>query len=146
MKKRVSLHANLVLLVLILSFPAQGIEQKPQGQKAKEIVNAAAVRGGLIVHPGCGDGRFTAELRLNDCYIVQGLDTDATNVKKTREHIKSLGIYGKVTADTFDGKHLPYTDNLVNLLVASNGKFQVGTAWSGHYQRKEDHQAMAERH
>ncbi|MHC4314995.1 MAG: outer membrane protein assembly factor BamB family protein [Planctomycetota bacterium] len=125
MKKRVSLTANLVLLVLILSFPAQGIERKPQGQNAREIVNSAAVRGGLIVHLGCGDGRLTTELRVNDRYIVQGLDTDATNIKKAREHIKSLGIYGKVTADTFDGKHLPYADNLVNLLVVSNGKFQV---------------------
>lgn len=125
MNKRISLAANFVLLVLILSFPAQGSEQKPQGQKAREIVNAADVRGGLIVHLGCGDGRLTSELRVNDSYLVQGLDTDATNVKKTREHIKSLGIYGKVTADTFDGKHLPYADNLVNLLVVSGGKCQV---------------------
>ena len=127
MKRRLSFHTNLVLLVLISSFPAQGAERKPRDQKAREIVNAAAVRGGLIVHLGCGDGRFTSELRVNDRYIVQGLDTDATNVKKAREHIKSLGIYGKVTADTFDGKHLPYTDNLVNLLVVSGGKCQVSS-------------------
>ena len=127
MRRIMSFHTNLVLLVLISSFPAQGLEQKPQGQKAREIVNAAAVRGGLIVHLGCGDGRFTAGLRVNERYIVQGLDTDATNVKKAREHIKSLGIYGRVTVDTFDGKHLPYTDNLVNLLVVSNGKCRVSS-------------------
>ncbi|MHC4641696.1 MAG: class I SAM-dependent methyltransferase, partial [Planctomycetota bacterium] len=125
MKRKISFHAKLVLLVLFLSLSTEGSEQKPQDHKAREIINAAGVRGGLIVHLGCGDGRLTTELRVNDRYIVQGLDTDATNVKKAREHIKSLGIYGKVTADTFDGKHLPYADNLVNLLVVSNGKFQV---------------------
>ncbi|MHC4546920.1 MAG: outer membrane protein assembly factor BamB family protein [Planctomycetota bacterium] len=94
-------------------------------EQARQILDKTDIKGGLIVHLGCGNGRFTAKLRVSDRYIVQGLDTDVTNVKKTREHIKSLGIYGKVTANTFDGKHLPYTDNLVNLLVVSSGKFQV---------------------
>jgi len=125
MRIGMSFNVNLVLLALVLSFSAQGVEQKPQGQKALEILNATAVRGGLIVHLGCGDGRLTAELRVNDRYIVQGLDTDAKSAEKARQYIKSLGIYGSVTADTFDGKHLPYTDNLVNLLVVSNGECQV---------------------
>jgi len=30
------------------------------------IVEASGVRGGLIVHAGCGDGKLTAELRLGD--------------------------------------------------------------------------------
>ncbi|MHC4737072.1 MAG: outer membrane protein assembly factor BamB family protein, partial [Planctomycetota bacterium] len=94
-------------------------------EQARQILDKTDIKGGLIVHLGCGNGRFTAKLRVSDRYIVQGLGTDVTNVKKTREHIKSLGIYGKVTANTFDGKHLPYTDNLVNLLVVSSGKFQV---------------------
>jgi len=100
-------------------------EQKPRDQRARGILDAAGVRGGLVVHLGCGDGRFTAELRVNDRYVVQGLDTDAANVRRARQHITSLGVYGKVTAETFDGKHLPYTDNIVNLLVASDGKCQV---------------------
>jgi outer membrane protein assembly factor BamB len=120
MKRRIFFHATFVLFVLVLIFPAKGPALMSQDKKAREIVNAAGVKGGLIVHLGCGDGRFTAELRVNDSYIVQGLDTDIANVQKAREHIKSLGIYGKVTADTFDGEHLPYTDNLVNLLLVTS--------------------------
>jgi len=67
-------------------------------------------------------------LRVSDGYVVQGLDADAGNVAEARRHIRSLGIYGKVTADTFDGEHLPYTDNLVNLVVVSGFSVQV----SGH--------------
>jgi SAM-dependent methyltransferase len=125
MRRRISLYAGFVLLMLITSFLAQGSEQVPQNQNASEIVDAAGVRGGLIVHLGCGDGKFTAELRASERYVVQGLDTEATNVKKARELIKSLGIYGQVTVDTFDGKKLPYTDDLVNLLIASNSECQV---------------------
>jgi len=88
-----------------------------QTRSAAEIVQSTSVKGGIISHVGCGDGEFTAGLRINDRYIVQGLDTDAANVQKARQHIKSLGIYGEVTAETFDGKHLPYADNLINLLI-----------------------------
>ncbi len=85
--------------------------------QAQDILDATGVQGGLVVHVGCGDGRGTAALRVNDSYLVHGLDTDAKKVAAAREHIKSLGLYGPVAVDTFDGKQLPYTDNLVNLVV-----------------------------
>jgi len=88
------------------------------GGRALETPEATGVKGGLVVHVGCGDGKLTAALRANDRYLVHGLDNDATNIAKAREHIRSLKRYGKVSVDTFDGKHLPYVDNLVNLLVA----------------------------
>ena len=76
------------------------------------------VKGGLIVHLGSGDGKLTAALCANDKYLVHGLDTDSEQVAETRKHICSLGLYGKVSVDTFDSRHLPYVDNLVNLIVA----------------------------
>ncbi len=85
---------------------------------AREIIEQTSVRGGLVVHLGCGDGRFTAALHVNDRYVVHGLDTDMANVEKARTFIQSLGPYGPVSADSFDGVHLPYVDNLVNLVVA----------------------------
>ena len=87
------------------------------GDPAREILDAAGVRGGLVVHLGCGDGRLTASLLADDSYLVQGLDTDAVNVAAARKHVHSLGLYGKVSCDTFDGVRLPYADNLVNLIV-----------------------------
>ena len=68
MKRKTSFLTSLILLVLIWSLPAQGSEQ--QKQKARKILDTADVRGGLIVHIGCGDGGLTAELRVNDRYIV----------------------------------------------------------------------------
>jgi len=40
---------------------------------AREILAVTGVRGGLIVHLGCGDGRLTAALHADDAYLVQGL-------------------------------------------------------------------------
>ncbi|MDP6636459.1 MAG: PQQ-binding-like beta-propeller repeat protein [Phycisphaerae bacterium] len=87
---------------------------------AKDTLAVSGVKGGLVVHVGCGEGKLTATLRANDRYLVHGLDTDATNIAKAREHIRAKGLYGPVSVDTFDGKRLPYVDNLVNLLVADD--------------------------
>ncbi|MHC4439850.1 MAG: class I SAM-dependent methyltransferase, partial [Planctomycetota bacterium] len=131
MNKQKFFSAGIVILLCVLTAHAQmlptteiiqstGVEGVPpsnRGQDARDTVEITCIKGGIIVHVGCGDGEFTASLRINDRYIVQGLDTDAANVQKARQHIKSIGIYGKVPAETFDGKHLPYADNLINLLL-----------------------------
>ena len=57
---------------------------------------------------------------LNDRFCVHGLDTDAANVREAREHVRSLGIHGRVSVGLFDGKRLPYVDDLVNLLIADD--------------------------
>jgi outer membrane protein assembly factor BamB len=89
-------------------------------EEANRILNATGLKGGLIVHIGCGEGKLTAALRVNDRYVVQGLDTDADNVAGARKHADSLGVYGPVSFDTFDGKHLPYVNDMVNLIVAED--------------------------
>jgi len=85
---------------------------------AREILRRTGVRGGLIVHLGCGDGKLTAALRANDSYIVHGLDRDPENVALARKHICKLGLYGPVSAEQSDGKSLPYADNLINLVFS----------------------------
>jgi len=84
---------------------------------AEQIIDTAGIKGGLIVYIGCGDGRLTAALGANDSYIVQGLDADVTTARQT---IRSLGLYGKVSAEPWTGIRLPYVDNLVNLVVADD--------------------------
>jgi ubiquinone/menaquinone biosynthesis C-methylase UbiE len=106
--------AFLVAIPCMLS----AAEAQPMAQEARQILDATNVKGGLIVHVGCGDGKLTAALHANDRYLVHGLDKDAENVQQAQKHIRSLGLYGKVSVGQWKGKHLPYIDNLVNLLVA----------------------------
>ncbi len=89
----------------------------PADAQARQILDATGVRGGLVVHLGCGNGTLTAALRASDRYIVQGLAAEDSDVASAREHIRSLGIYGPVSVDRLDGDRLPYVDNLVNLVV-----------------------------
>jgi outer membrane protein assembly factor BamB len=87
---------------------------------ATDIIKDTNFKGGLIVHLGCGDGKLTAALYINDRCLVHGLDTDPDAVAKARKHIQSLGLYGPVSVETLDGPDLPYVDNLVNLLVTED--------------------------
>ena len=57
----------------------------------------------------------------SDGFVVHGLDSKPENVAAARQHIQSLGLYGKVSADVYDGKQLPYVGDCVNLIVASDG-------------------------
>jgi len=107
----VGLALVATLAVLRLAPAGQPEEQGPQ------LLRAAGVSGGLIVHVGCGDGRLTAALRANPGCLVHGLDSDPLLVERARKHLRSLGVYQAVSVDRFDGKHLPYVDDLVNLVV-----------------------------
>ncbi|NQT37707.1 MAG: PQQ-binding-like beta-propeller repeat protein [Planctomycetes bacterium] len=91
-----------------------------RGDSAGEVIDASGVKGGVVVHLGCGDGQLTAALRASDRYIVQGLDTSEKNIAAARANIRKAGSYGNVSAATFDGKRLPYVDHFVNLLVVSS--------------------------
>jgi len=121
---KISWGTKTVFMVLTLLMAARfaGAEQRfrPEREQARQILDASGVRGGLVIHVACGDGKLTAALRANNSYLVHGLDVSAANIEKAREHISSLGIYGKVSAETFDGNYLPYTDNLINLIVSEN--------------------------
>jgi len=111
-----SLAAAVLAAALVWS--AQGAARAAPADDAARILEAAGIRGGLIVHLGCRDGRLTAALRVNGAYLVHGLDSSAENVAKARKHVRSVGLYGPVSVDQLHGDRLPYVDNLVNLLVA----------------------------
>ncbi|MCP4452267.1 MAG: class I SAM-dependent methyltransferase [Planctomycetes bacterium] len=89
-----------------------------------DVLEAAGVKGGLVVHIGCRDGKLTAALHASNSYIVQGLATDSETVMAARE---SLAQSGDATIALFDGKTLPYADNLVQLVVADSDS-RVATA------------------
>jgi len=110
-------HRSPLLLAILWLGTCSASAETP----GERMLDAAGVRGGLVVHLGCGDGKLTAGLHAGDGYLVQGLDADAANVAAAREHIRSRGLYGEVSVRQWDSERLPYGDNLVNLLVVSRG-------------------------
>jgi len=108
----------LGLLGLVLA-GADAASAADKAGAARQILDASGVKGGVIVHVGCGDGRLTAALRANDSYLVHGLDADAKNVEAARKQIQTLGLYGSASVAPWDGRRLPYIENFVNLIVVS---------------------------
>jgi outer membrane protein assembly factor BamB len=95
-----------------------------QGRDALATLEDSGVKGGLIVHIGCGDPAkpgFTAALRVNDSFLVHGLTRDRQALARVRDSVRKAGVYGPVSADLLEGNTLPYIDNSVNLVVAENG-------------------------
>ena len=92
------------------------------------LLQQAGVQGGLVVHVG-GDkesmGRQLSEYRINDGYIVHGLSTDPAQVAVAREYLLDQGLYGKISVALFDGKSLPYAENLVNLVIVDGPDVEI---------------------
>jgi outer membrane protein assembly factor BamB len=88
-----------------------------EAASVEQILDETGIQGGLVVHVGCGTGKLTAALGAGEAFLVHGLDTDGELVAQARSHVQSLDLYGKVTVDSYDGTHLPYIDNLVNVVI-----------------------------
>jgi len=81
------------------------------------VVRADDVKRVLVVKIGCSDPAALCDLCEDKTYVVHGLDTNPSAVARARVYIQSQNLYGKVSVQLFDGKTLPYVDNLVNLLM-----------------------------
>ncbi len=107
----------LLFVVSIVYLPAVLTCVADVQQEAADILKQTNVQGGLVVHLNCGDGELCAALGAHEGLVIHGLSEKPLSVTKARNHIKSLGLYGRVSVAEFTGKALPYIDNLVNLLI-----------------------------
>lgn len=83
------------------------------------------VKGGLVVCIDCSDPSYLLSLRKNNSYLIHGLYSNKEQAAKARSYINDKNLYGKITVGRWDGKNLPYVDNLVNQIVVANDKRQV---------------------
>ncbi|MBT7298642.1 MAG: PQQ-binding-like beta-propeller repeat protein [Victivallales bacterium] len=89
-------------------------------QSLDEVTKASGVTGGFVVQLGCGDGQLLEALSANPRFTLHGLDTDPNAVRQTQERLRAAKVYGRASADGWDGKRLPYASDMVSLLVASD--------------------------
>lgn len=112
-----TIRTAAVLAVLCVLSAASGLEAQTRSPEAEKILSTSGVKGGLVVHLNCGDGSLTAELGASGPYLVRGLERNRNDVQKARERIMSRGLYGEVSVAHWTQKGLPFTDNLVDLVV-----------------------------
>ena len=60
-------------------------------RRAREVLSVAGIKGGLVVHAGCGDGSLAAALGANKSFLVQALEADPANLAEARRRIRRLG-------------------------------------------------------
>ena len=99
-----------VLALMLARTPCEG--------SVSSSVRDSGVKGGIVVHLGCGEGAETEDLLLNDSFVVHGLDTSGSHIAKARAALRSRDLYGSVSVAQYNGKTLPYADNTVNLIVS----------------------------
>ena len=114
------IHILVACIATCLMFASTANGADLPAETAKMLLELSDTTGGIVVHLGAGDGRLTAALAAGEGFTVQGLETDATRVAAARQMLRAQGIYGRVTIDRFAGGGLPYTDNLVNLVVVED--------------------------
>jgi outer membrane protein assembly factor BamB len=85
------------------------------------ILEKAGAAGGLVVVAGCERPALLAGLRRSDAFTVVGLGTEPPEIGKARSYLQARGLCGPVTVVRWDGKTLPFTQNLVNVLVLPAG-------------------------
>ncbi|MHC4298140.1 MAG: outer membrane protein assembly factor BamB family protein [Planctomycetota bacterium] len=119
-RKTNQLRTTSVILTILLAC-SLAIAQPPTAKRqARRILAECNLKGGMIVHIGCGNGDLTAALGADDRYLVHGLDRSDSNVANARRNLQSLGVYGAISIDKLDGATLPYIDNFVNLIVSED--------------------------
>lgn len=109
----------LLVSIATIGFAATAAATEPV-QLAKQILKVADVRGGFVLHLGCGDGSLTAPLAADARYVVHGMDGDSDNVAAARKRIAEAGLETQATVEHFSGDVLPFIDNLANLAVIND--------------------------
>ncbi|MHC4146630.1 MAG: methyltransferase domain-containing protein [Planctomycetota bacterium] len=103
------MRKELMCLALVLSAAAAGYAD------LTDLVRSSAVKGGLVVHIGCGDGKDTAALRLNDRYMVQGLEVSEAKVQEAKQNIRTAGRYGKISVRQVGTARFPFTNSTAGI-------------------------------
>ncbi len=74
----------------------------------------------IVVALGFGDGPFLAGLAANPKLVIHGLVATDASLAAARGFLLQEGLHGRVSCDRFNGKDLPYIDNLVNVVLCES--------------------------
>ncbi|MCF6311395.1 MAG: PQQ-binding-like beta-propeller repeat protein [Verrucomicrobiales bacterium] len=115
MKKRLLALPSLLLAFSLCPITSQAVESENSATLAK-------IHGGAVVQLGATDTTTALTLAKTGRYIVHLLDTKTDVVSQAQKTLQKNHIYGVASAETLaDFSHLPYSENLINLLIANSG-------------------------
>jgi len=89
-------------------------------ETAARLVRASGAPGGICAVVGRSDADLALALAKQGPFVVHCLYGEPQRCSRLRRAIRSRGLYGTVSADVRDGGPLPYTDNLLNIVVVDS--------------------------
>ena len=94
---------------------------EPSAQQVLEYIEKQKLNGGLIVQLGLKDAdELTTYAKRN--LVVQCLEMDPQKVDQARKRIIARKKYGGVSLQRlYSAEKLPYSDNLIRILIVKNG-------------------------
>ena len=97
--------------------PAADSPRQAALKTASEMVRLSGSPGGICAVVGAPDAELPVALSKCGNFVVHCLARDPSRLRKA---VGARGAYGRVSAATFDAAHLPYTDNLINIMVVND--------------------------
>ena len=101
----------------ICAVQAREAEEPSALSDAAEIAAFGKTPGGICSVVGPKDARLALALAKQGNFVVQCLVENAAIRDSLRSEIRAAGEYGTVSVDLLSGTRLPYTGNLVNIVV-----------------------------
>jgi len=87
---------------------------------ASQMVYESGASGGICAVVGPADAELPIAIAKQGSFTVHCLCTKPAVCDKIRDVIRSRGMYGTVSADMLEGEHLPYAENLINIVVVDS--------------------------
>lgn len=116
------LLASLAVVVAVQSACCAAEET----QLATGLLDEVGEQAGFCVHLGFRDSKLTMALARDGAFLVHGLSRRRETISGARQAIRARGLAGAVTVEYNSLKRLPYSKNLVDLLVAEDLSPQLG--------------------
>ncbi len=114
---------RLRISLLVSLFLLAGASIAGAGEASADLIlKSAGIEQGLCLVVGETDGKLTAALARKSRLYVQGCTTNAGGVQAARKALVDAGVAARSSIVLREGDHLPYADNLLNLVVSMNLK------------------------
>ncbi len=116
--------ANRAVLTETASPPwfAAAADEAGYAQAAEKILKDTGITQGYAIVLDSDEGRLAYELARQSRLQVVGLEHDAKKVSSARTQLLQSGLYGaRITILEWDGKQLPFTPYMANLVVRDGG-------------------------
>lgn len=103
-----------------VSARAEGTSDVHAAAMAAHVVQWSGAPGGICAVVGVTDADLALAVAKQGGFVVQALCPDGARCESVRKAVRAQGMYGPVSADTLPPGRLPYTDNLVNLVIVDS--------------------------